>query len=222
MPTSGSNAETFSVTDIIDASLRLAGVDPQMATWEVEECRKQLELVMLSWAGKKILPWFLKRHTITVTTTNNSYGLSYEYLDVLHARYKEGDTPVLLQYVNREKWDSLDTTHTGAPQFFHYNAKVGPVLQIYPKGDKSYTVDLWVAYRGDDPTSGEQSLPVDTIAMSALQKQVAVEMFRLLPIAHRAQYQSVHADLIAAAKMAFDELVKAKGVSADRWRWRRM
>lgn len=222
MPTSGSRTETFSVVDIIEASLRLAGIDPQMATWEVEECRRQLELVMLGWAGKKILPWFLERRSLTVGTTTNAYSLPDEVIDVLHVRYKEGDTPVLLQYVDRERWDSLDLTITGRPQFFYYNARLSPILQIYPKGDKNYAVDLWVANRGDDPTSGEQTLPVAMIAMSALEKQVAVEMFRMLPIEHRAKYQGIHADLIAAAKMAFDDLVKAKGTSADRWRWRRM
>lgn len=224
MATSGDRTESFSVGQVIDAALRYAGVEPQEASWEAEEARKHLLLVMLDWASRKILPWFLKRVSVTVTNSANSYTLDDEVIDVLSVRYTDGNTPVTMHYIEQGRWDQLDLTVLGPPQLWTWHGQIGPQLMAWPRPASgiTYTADAWVAFRADGPTSGEETLPVDMTAMDALQKRVGAELFGMMPIEHRAKFQQQGMALVAAAQDAYKRLILAKGQPSNRWRWRRM
>ena len=223
MSTSGSRTETFTVAQTVDAGLRYAGVDPAVASWEVEEARRKLLQIMLEWAARKFLPWFLEKRSFSLTTVTQ-YTLGADVIDVLYAHYSDGTTPIMLTYADRQEIDRFDTGVEGAPQIYHVQHQpIGqPIMRIKPKPDDApRTLSHYAVFRGDDPTSGEETLSVPMLAQDALEKRLGLEMFSMMPGDHRLKYASLMDRLAAQAQESFKRLETAM-IQPVRWRWRRM
>ena len=185
MTTSGTAALDYEVGDIIFDAYERAGYDVQQLNADhMRTARRSLNLIMIGWSNRTMLPFAMDEQSFTVTEDTASYSLPTDTVDVIAdvvLRRDGNDTPVTR--ISRQDYTDIpDKASTGRPDRFWVNRAATPVMYLWQVPENSTdTIRYWRIRRLEDITASAETADVSFRWIPALTSALAVALTEKLP-----------------------------------------
>lgn len=185
MATSGTNAFTLDLSDIIEEAYEQAGSELRSG-YDYRTARRSIDLLMLDWQNRGLNLWTVKSASQALTSGTSAYTLSAEKLDVLdgYLRSDAGDASAQSDLaMNRISFNTYgrrtNKLQTGRPvQFYVEQADSGITVNLWPVPDSSnYVFFYYYMDRIEDSGKpGSNNMEVPVRFLPALTAGLAVEI----------------------------------------------
>ncbi len=159
MATSGTNAFTLDIADIMEESYERVGKE-LLSGYDYKTARRSLDLLLLEWQNKGLNLWTVKSASQVLTAGTEQYTLSGEKLDIIEGLLRTDDGDVSKQTDLHMKRVSISNyarqtnkLQTGRPiQYWVSRAPEAITIYVWPVPDalKTYTFRYYYMERIED------------------------------------------------------------------------
>lgn len=185
MTTSGTTSIDFEVIDLIFEGYERAGYDPQeLNAGHMRTARRSLNLIMINWANKCMLPFAMDMQSFTAVDGQATYSLPADTVDVLpdvSLRRDGNDTPITR--ISRQDYENIPDKDTEArPDRCFIHRLATPVMYLWPVPENSTdTIRYWRVRRLEDVTGSTETVDVSFRWLPALVSELAVALYEKKP-----------------------------------------
>jgi len=168
MTVSGTKTFELDVAEYIEEAFERCGIEVRTG-YDQRTARRSLNLLLAEWSNRGLNQWTIAQESILVTPDLGvSYPMSSTTIDILSVvcRMEQGlDTTNQTDYsvdrISRDYYLNIPNKLVQArPSQYFLNRQINPVLYVWPKPDKPYTIVLDKLVRMDDARAGVNTLEI--------------------------------------------------------------
>lgn len=151
MTTSGTTAREFEISEVIEESYELAGVEIRSG-YQLRSAIRSLDLLMIEWANRGFNLWTIEEASFSTVASTANYNTTAATVDVIQAVVVVDDNEYLLKKTSSFDYMSrVNKLLEGRPTTFWLQRNIAlPVMFLWQVPDQVYTVKYWRMRRIQD------------------------------------------------------------------------